>query len=349
VPKAHTLVVDRRAGAVDDGSTKSEESPNVGRPVQVPPRSWRGPALLLSGVAVLALILASESLEASAIFDLSVRFPGIDKVAHVAQYAAVFLLVWWLLGRTARRLQWRAPAAAAIALALGTGDELFQRVIGFRSFEIADLVANGFGVLLGVGLGPILPSRRVARGLVAVAAIGAAALAAHSYTGLRHFNRGLQYTRQGDLPKALAEYRLALRDGLDSPSFYNELAWTEVESGVGDVQAAVVYASRALAANPDSPDVLDTYGWALHQVGRSREALPLLERAFAGKPRMFCIHYHRGEVYAALGDAERAERHLREQVRLLPGGREARAAELSLRRRGLIVTTAPQRSSAAGS
>ncbi len=333
---------------MDDGNTRNEESQEIG-PVQAPARSWRGPALLLLSVAAIALLLASESLEASAIFDLSIRLPGIDKIAHVAQYAVVFLVVWWLLGRTAKRLQWRAPAAAAIALLLGTGDEFFQRLVGFRSFEIADLMANGFGVLLGVGLGPILPSRRVSRSFVAVAVIGAAALAAHSYMGLRHFNRGLQYTRQGDLPKALAEYRLALRDGLDSPSFYNELAWTEVESGVGDLQAAVVYASRALAANPESPDVLDTYGWALHQVGRSREALPLLQRAFAGKPRMFCIHYHLGEVYGALGDAEQAGWHLREQVRLLPGGREARAAELSLRRRGLMVTTAPHRSSTAGS
>src|SRR5205085_693146 len=120
--------------------------------------------------------------------------------------------------------------------------------------------------------------------------------------------------------------------------FYNELAWIEVESGTGDAHAAVGYASRALAANPHSPDVLDTYAWALHHVGRSGEALPLLERAFAGKPGMFCIHYHLGEVYAAVGDPARAERHLREQIRLFPAGSEARRAALSLKRRGLIVT-----------
>ena len=123
---------------------------------------------------------------------------------------------------------------------------------------------------------------------------------------------------------------------LDSPSFYNELAWIEVESGTGDARAAVGYAGRALAATPRSPDVLDTYAWALHHAGRSREALPFLERAFAGKPRMFCIHYHLGEVYAALGDDARAEFHLREQMRLFPRGSEARRAEQSLRRRGLL-------------
>jgi tetratricopeptide (TPR) repeat protein len=296
---------------------------------------------VLAGVTGLALLLASESLEAGWIVDVSLRYPGIDKPAHLVQYAVVFLAVWWLLGALAVRHEVRTAAAASIAFLLGLGDELFQRLVAGRSFEVADMAANGLGVLLGIGLGPVLPSRRAARGAVAVAVIGTVALAAHSYRHLRHFNRGLLYTRQGDLPKALTEYRLALRDGMGSPSFYNELAWIEVESGTGDVRAAVEYAARALAATPRNPDTLDTYAWALHHAGRSREALPLLERAFAGKPRMFCIHYHLGEVYAALGDGARAEWHLREQIRLFPAGREARRAQQALRRLGLAVTGTP--------
>ena len=278
----------------------TQDAPD-GRPVVEAGRQrWRA-AAVLSGVAGLALLVAAENLEAGRIFDFTLRHPGTDKLAHVGQYALVFLAVWWLLGALAMGRAARGTVAAAIAAVLGAGDELFQRFVAHRSFEIADLGANALGVLLGVGLAPALPSRRTARGAIAVALVGATALAAHSYLHLRHVNRGLLYTRQGDLPKALAEYRLALRDGLDSPSFYNELAWIEVESGVGDAQAAVAYAARSLASTPQSPDVLDTYGWALHHAGRSREALPLLERAFAGKPRMFCIHYHLGEVYAALG------------------------------------------------
>jgi tetratricopeptide (TPR) repeat protein len=293
--------------------------------------------VLLSGVVGLGLLLASESLAAQLIFNVTLRYPGIDKVAHFVQYALVFLVLWWLVGAVIEDRRRRAAVAAALALLLGTSDEFFQRLVADRSFEIADLGANVTGVLLGIGVGPVFPGRRVVRGTVlALAIVGAAGLAGQSYWHLRHFNRGLLYTRAGDLPMALTEYRLALRDGLDTPSFYNELAWIEVESGVGDVQAAVGYAARALAATPRSPDVLDTYGWALHRAGRSREALPLLERAFAGKPRMFCIHYHLGEVYATLGDSGRAAHHLSEQVRLFPGGSEARRAALSLRARGLM-------------
>jgi tetratricopeptide (TPR) repeat protein len=326
---------------VDGVRPMNEDPRDAGPGVEAPRRPWRPAAAVLSGVVGLALLLASENLEAGRIFDFTLRYPGIDKIAHLVQYALVFLAVWWLLGALAVRQEARAAAAALIACLLGLGDELFQRLVAGRSFEFADMAANACGVLLGVGLGPVLPSRRTARSAVAVALIGASALAAHSYRNLRHFNRGLLYTRQGDLPKALTEYRLALDDGMDSPAFYNELAWSEVESGVGDVRAAVDYGARALAGMPRNPDVLDTYGWALHHAGRSREALPLLERAFAGKPRMFCIHYHLGEVYAALGDGTRAEWHLREQMRLFPGGSEARRAEESLRRRGLVVTGTP--------
>lgn len=324
-----------------EATTSIEPSPEHGSADGGRLSGWRGPAALLAGVAAVALLLAAESLEATTIFDVTLHLPGIDKVAHVAQYAVVFLIVWWLAGRLALGRARRAILAAAIAFLLGAGDELFQRFVASRTFEVADLAANGVGVLLGIGLAPVLPSRRLARAAVAVAVCGVAALALHSYFGLRHFNRGVLYTRAGNLPKALEQYRLALGDGIDSPTFYNELAWIEVESGVGDVQAAVGYSSRALQADPQNPDVLDTYGWALHSAGRSREALPYLERAFAGKPRMFCIHYHLGEVYQALGDHARAERHLREQIRRFPGGSEARRAEASLRRRSVAVPTPP--------
>ena len=330
-------------------SPMHDEAPDTGPAVAAGRWRWRAVATVLCGVAGLSLLLASESLEATEIFDFTLHFPGSDKIAHLVQYAVVFFAVWWLLGKLAVRQTARVWAAALIAFLLGLGDELFQRVVAYRSFEFLDMAANGFGVLLGVGLAGVLPSKRMARGAVAVAVIGASALAAYSYRELHHFNRGLLYARQGDLPKALSEYRAALHDGMDGPSFYNELAWIEVESGVGDIRAAVDYGARALAATPHSPDVLDTYGWALHHAGRSREALPLLERAYAGKPKMFCIHYHLGEVYAALGDPARAEFHLREQIRLFPGGSEARRAAVSLRHRGLVVTGTPPVTTGKGS
>lgn len=258
-------------------------------------RGWRGVATVALGIAGLALLLASENLGAGSIYNVTLHFPGIDKIAHVGQDACVFLAVWWLLGREVPSAGQRGAVAAGVTLLLGTSDEVLQRFVADRTFDLVDLAANVVGVLLGVGLAPVVPSQRVARRLIAAAVVAAVGVTAYSYFGLRHLSRGLLYTQQGDLPSALTEYRLALVD------------------------------------DPQNPGVLDTYAWALHRSGRSREARPLLERAFAGKPQMAGIHYHLGEVYAALGDP-RAEHHLREQIRLFPGRRETRRAEQTLRR-----------------
>ena len=264
-------------------------------------------AAVLSGVIGLALLLASESLEAGRLFDFTLRYPGHRRrFAHLAQYALVFLAVWWLLGALDRAAARRGRSAAAlIALLLGLGRRAVPVVRGRPQFRRSTIsAANVFGVLLRDR-----PRTRcchpdeTARSVVAVARDRRHCPRRTARIGACGTSTAACSTRAKAISqRPWTEYRLALHDGLDSPSFYNELAWIEVESGTGDVRAAVDYAARALAATPRDPDVLDTYGWALHHAGRSREALPLLERAFAGKPRMFCIHYHLGEVYAALGD-----------------------------------------------
>jgi VanZ family protein len=101
------------------------------------------------GVAGLALLLAAESLAAPMIASLSLRYRGIDKAAHVIQYGLVFLAVWKLADGVVERRVHRLLAAAATALLLGLGDELFQRGIPERTFDLGDLAANTLGVALG--------------------------------------------------------------------------------------------------------------------------------------------------------------------------------------------------------
>jgi len=38
---------------------------------------------------------------------------------------------------------------------------------------------------------------------------------------------------------------------------------------------------RALAEEPDSPAIIDSWGWVLYKLGRNEEALAELERAYA--------------------------------------------------------------------
>ena len=67
-----------------------------------------------------------------------------DKLGHLVSYGA--LMFWFCL------LYPRMPARAAYAagfIALGIALEFVQRSLGYRSFEVLDMVADAVGVLLG--------------------------------------------------------------------------------------------------------------------------------------------------------------------------------------------------------
>jgi VanZ family protein len=127
---------------------------HVGNSGLSPEKSWLEawwPALLIA-----AAIFAASSTRGSS---LPGRLPaGTDKLVHA--------LVYGLLGATVARalllrsgglLSGRALAASAgLALAYGLSDEIHQLFVPGRSFELADLAADG----LGAALGALLTIRR---------------------------------------------------------------------------------------------------------------------------------------------------------------------------------------------
>ena len=68
---------------------------------------------------------------------------GNDKVGHFVVYG---VLMFWFAQLYARRL----PCAAGF-VALGVALEFVQGSLGYRSFELYDMLANSAGVLLGWG------------------------------------------------------------------------------------------------------------------------------------------------------------------------------------------------------
>lgn len=292
-------------------------------------RAW---VVAVAGVLVIMLLVTSENLFARQLDAIFLRFPGIDKVGHGVQYTAICVALWLLSGFVTTRRLTRALLAVGLTVAVGLTDELIQRHVALRTFELADWFVDGCGALMGLAL---VERRRAPRaavaGLALAGLIGTAAMAVRSYGELKDYSDGVRYERVRDYVQARASYQRALQAGAPSPNLYNALAWVEVESGVGDPKKAVEYGAIALARRPNSADVLDTYGWALQFAGRSAEALPYLQRAEAARPRMYCIHLHLGTVYHALGRDEEARRHLDMQIRGLPGSPEAQRAEALLR------------------
>ena len=70
-----------------------------------------------------------------------------DKVAHLAAYGSMAFWFAMLFEGRARQL-----AIALAFAAMGVGIEFLQGMTDYRSFDVADMIANGIGAALGWGL-----------------------------------------------------------------------------------------------------------------------------------------------------------------------------------------------------
>jgi predicted Zn-dependent protease len=63
---------------------------------------------------------------------------------------------------------------------------------------------------------------------------------------------------------------------------------------------------KALELSPGNPAYLDSQAWALYRLGHPHEAKPLMEEALRLVPDDPTLLEHSGDVYASLGDTQRA-------------------------------------------
>jgi tetratricopeptide (TPR) repeat protein len=240
----------------------------------------------------------------------------------------VFIGIWWVSGAARVPPRFRIVIAASAALALGAGDEVFQRLFPDRSVELADFAADLCGVAAGAAMVLDRDKPRARLVIFAVSALGAGLLANHSHHLLKDYYAGLLDEEQGRYASARAHYLRAIASGSAPAGVFNELAWLNLEQQVGSAEETVEYARRGATLEPHNADVLDTYGWALDRAGKSREALPILEHAYKLKPTTAGVHYHLGMTLLSLGNREAAERHLNAQIASAPqSGSARRAAE----------------------
>ncbi len=73
-----------------------------------------------------------------------VDFENSDKVGHLLAYGG---LMFWFC--QLYRNSWTRLAYAAGFIGMGIALEFVQRALGYRSFEVADMIADGLGVLAG--------------------------------------------------------------------------------------------------------------------------------------------------------------------------------------------------------
>ncbi len=98
------------------------------------------------------------------------------------------------------------------------------------------------------------------------------------------------------------------------------------EADHGDAAAALVLAEAAYAATP-TVRAADARAWALHRLGRDREATPLSAEALRLGSRDPLLQFHAGAIAAALGRTAEARGHLESALAGDPGFSPAGAAE----------------------
>ena len=79
-----------------------------------------------------------------------------DKLQHIGAYGLLMLLFALVYRRHGVRL-----AYAAGFCALGVALEFLQRLTGYRTFDVYDMLANGTGVVLGWAAAGLLPGLRL--------------------------------------------------------------------------------------------------------------------------------------------------------------------------------------------
>ena len=132
--------------------------------------------------------------------------------------------------------------------------------------------------------------------------------AADGGEALALYNLGNLYADGLGVPKDEAEAERLYQEGVDRGIWQakNALAYSWALEGK-NLDAALKLADEALAEQPDDGDILDTRGWILFRQGRLDEAAAELQRALEHLPYETALtHGHLGDVYAALGQAEKA-------------------------------------------
>jgi tetratricopeptide (TPR) repeat protein len=149
-------------------------------------------------------------------------------------------------------------------------------------------------------------------------------LAAYPDDGALLYARGLAWERRDDIARAEADLRKALVTEPENVAALNALGYTLADR-TKRYREALALIDRARTADPDNPAIIDSYGWVLYRMGRTREALVQLRRAWAlfKDPE---IAAHIGEVLWVGGQQDEARRYFEEARKLDPDNRALRRA-----------------------
>lgn len=209
--------------------------------------------------------------------------------------------------------------ARSAAAGLGPETARVDALIGELSFAIGDKAQAASSFANAYSADAIRLDARVGEAALAFAAddlAGAQAILDEVFSLDRGYISALILQAQiadflGDVDLAsaaateVAEGALREHDagfGIDPSAALAVSSWGDAEIGLQ--LATIIYEAR-----PDNVKAAHAYAWALHQVGRTPEALAPLEQALRFDTTDGALHRHAAEIYDAAGDLERSQLH----------------------------------------
>jgi len=133
------------------------------------------------------------------------------------------------------------------------------------------------------------------------------------------YARAIMWERQDEIAKAEADFRRILVIDPSNVATLNALGYTLADR-TDRYREALELIDRARVADPGNGAIIDSYGWVLYKLGRKREALDYLRRAYALQKDPD-IASHLGQVLWELGERDEARRHFDEARKLDPENR----------------------------
>ncbi|MBV1867013.1 MAG: tetratricopeptide repeat protein [Marinosulfonomonas sp.] len=121
-----------------------------------------------------------------------------------------------------------------------------------------------------------------------------------------YFARGITHERMDRWEQAEADFLTALELNPDQPRVMNYLGYSYVEKRI-KLPEALDLIERAVAARPKDGYVTDSLGWILYRLGRYQEAVGYMETAVELMAVDPIINDHLGDVYWAVGRKREAE------------------------------------------
>nr|MBN2278927.1 tetratricopeptide repeat protein [candidate division Zixibacteria bacterium] len=133
---------------------------------------------------------------------------------------------------------------------------------------------------------------------------------------LTHFNLGITYERQGKLPQAEIEYRLAIEENPYSATGLNNLGVVMYHQGKLDQALEVL--ERAIKYDPNFADAYNNIGLVYEGRNNFPQAINYYRQAFVIDPKLYQSQMNIGDIHLTQKQYDQAEESYRRALEIAP-------------------------------